>query len=245
MKKRFILLGLSLVLLLGLAVAINQAGATSFIPVGMSKSEISRDETATTSPSAEQDFQELKEKAQARTGEGWLYMRDAQKFDVDPPQVEGAIPLVDATTEYWYYIDSSGYVERFVTITRTMDGAIQQVGMYSDGTAWNTMVDEIVSMESFRAEPFDYGLPYGFRSPDFQSQRIVLENGLEALLFTFTKKAEKPYQAFDYPASALVVSMESSYVFDAVSGFFVSKTDTVKMEDGTQRVFFYKFEWRR
>jgi len=239
MKKWVVFLGLAFVLLTGFVVAINHADAASLIPLDLSKPESSQVEKPTASPSAEQDFQELKNKAQARIGEGWLYMRSFEKFDVDPPQEEGVIPLVDTTGDLWYYVNASGYVERFVTIFRTMDGKIQQVGVYSDGTAWNTMVDEIVEMAPFRFEPSDYGLPYGFRSPDFKSQKTVLENGLEVVRFTFTKQAEKPYKSLDYQASAPIVSHESSYVFDAVSGFFISKTDIVTMEDGTQRVFTY------
>ncbi len=243
MKKWVVFLGLAFVLLAGFVVAINQADAANLIPIDLANPGSSQVETPTTSPSPEQDFQELENKAQARIGEGWLYTRSLTKFDVDPFQEEelkeGFIPLVDTTSDHWRYVNASGYVERFVNIVRTMDGAIQQVGIYSDGTAWNTMVDEIVVMEPFRAEPFDYGLPYGFKRPDFKSQKIVLENGLEAVLFTFTVKEEKPYKSFDYPASAPVVSKESSYVFDAVSGFFISKTDIFRMEDGTQRVFLY------
>ncbi len=239
MKRWVVFLGLAFVLLTGFVVAINQANAANLIPGDLAKPESSQIEKPTESSSAEQVFQELKNKAQAKIGEGWLYRRSLEKFDVDPPQEEGVIPLVDTTSDYWCYVNASGYVERFVNIVRTIDGKIQQVGIYSDGTAWNTMVDEIVVMEPFRAEPADYGLPYGFRSPDFKSQKSVLENGLDVVLFTFTKKEEKPYKALDYSASAPIVSMESSYVFDAVSGFFISKTDIVRMEDGMQRVFLH------
>lgn len=226
MKKLFMYLGLTLVLIVGFAITVNNASAINTSPQA-AVTQLSPPELA---------YQELKNKALAKIGEGWLYMKDSQKFDVDPPMEKGDVPLVDTTTDYWYYINSSGYVERFVTITRTMDGQTQQVGIYSNGTGWNTMVDEIEPMEPFFFDSFDYGLPYGFKSPDFKSNNITLNGGSDAVEFTYTIMEEKPLDAFFYSASAPLVSTEYDYIFNSATGFFVSSKTIAHLEDGTQRV---------
>lgn len=239
MKKLSGPLILAFVLLIGLAIAVSRAGAMDRDLQAANESEQQSGNSETQPPPAVLVFQELKNKALAKFSEGWLYMRDSQTHDVDSPKNEGEFSLVDTTTDYWYYLNASGYVERFVTITRTMDGQIQQVGIYSDGTAWNTMVDEIELMESFFFEGFDYGLPYGFKSPDFSSNNIILDNGSEAVEFTYTLKDEEPISAFFYSSSARLVSTAYEYIFDSTTGFFVSERVIVRLEDGTQRVFLY------
>ncbi|MBI5826053.1 MAG: hypothetical protein HZB18_18675 [Chloroflexi bacterium] len=239
MKKLLVPLSLMLVLVIGFALTANRASAinSNARTAAMAESNISIEETP--SSPAVQVFQELNKKGQAKIGEGWLYMRQSDKVDVDPPKEEGVVPLIDTTMDGWYYINAKGFAERFVTITRTMDGQIQQVGIYSDGTTWNTMVDETEIMEPFFFENFNYGLPYGFKSPDFKSNNIALEDGSEAVLFTYTLKEEDPYYAFDYSSSARVEFMSYEYIFDSDTGFFVSLKQTVHFEDDSQRVLSY------
>lgn len=240
MKKLLVPLSLILVLLIGFALIANRASAinsSSRAAAIAESSDMSLEEVQ--SSAVLQIFQDLNNKAQAKIGEGWLYMRVSEKFDTDPPKEEGGVQLVDTTGDYWYYINATGFVERFVTITRTMDGEIQQVGIYSDGTTWNTMVDEIEKMEPFFFENPHYGLPYGFKSPDFKRNDITLEDGSRAIEFTYSLKEEEPFYAFDYSASARVESMSYEYIFSSDTGLFVSEKVIVQLEDGTQRVFLY------
>lgn len=240
MKKLLVPLSLMLILVIGFALTANRVSAvnsSSHTAAIAESSDMSLEEVQ--SSTALQIFQDLNDKAQAKIGEGWLYMRDSQKFDADPSKEEGYVPLVDVTTDYWYYINGSGFAERFVTITRTMDGQIQQVGIYSDGTTWNTMVDEIEVMEPFFFESFNYGLPYGFKSPDFKSNNITLEDGSNAVEFTYSLKEDKPIQLFQYSSSARAKDIGFEYLFDSETGFFVSVKQIVHFEDGSQRILSY------
>jgi hypothetical protein len=235
MKKLSLLLGAAVILMMGFAITISNASATDTGFQAAMEPELKSGSSDTQVSAPELAFQELNSKALASIGEGWFYYKDYQKHDVDPPTIEGVIPLVDTTTDYWYYINSSGMVERFVTIQRTMDGQIAQVGIYSDGTAWNTTVDEIVRTETFLFE-LHYGLPYHLKSPDMKINNII-KNGSGLVEFTNRFTEEKPIDLLDY--SKALLSMEYYYYFDAVTGFIVSAKTIAHLEDGTQREFLY------
>lgn len=233
MKKPLICLGLAAILLIGFAVTVNNTSATNSGSLAITELELKNDSSETQISPSEIAFQELNNKVLASIGEGWLYVRENQKHDVDPlPSVDGLIPLTDTITDMWYYINSSGMVERSVTIQRTMDGQISQVGIYSNGTAWNTMVDEIISAEPFLFEGIHYGLPYYLKNPDMKINNI-LKDGSELTEFTITIAEKEPVDMLDYDKA--LVSMEHYYVFDKFTGFLVSKKTIANLEDGTQR----------
>lgn len=220
MKKIIVVLVLSGIVLTGLAIAIRTASATSVV------------ETQISPP--EKIFQELNNKALASVRGGWLYVKEYLTHDVDPlPDIEGLIPLQDTVTEIWYYINSNGMVEKFVTIEKTMDGEITQIGVFSDGTVWNSSVDEIVSQESFLFEGLHYGLPYSqLKSPDIKVNTVV--NGdLNVTEFSISIPENEPIDMLDYDKALL--SMEHYYVFDSLTGFLKTKKTIVHLEDGSQR----------
>lgn len=235
MKKLYLIFGVILVLIIGVAFVAKNVSAVeggNQIPFVADV----KDNVEKKPPSQEEIYKELKEKALSSVGEGWVYIREYQKYDVDPiPPVEGLIPLTDTITDMWYYINSSGMVERFVTIQRTMDGQIAQVGIYSNGTAWNTMVDEIIPMEPYLFEPFDYGLFYQLKKPELKSEKINKKDGERVVEFKIKNVEKEPVKLLDY--SKKLLSMEYQYVFDDATGFIVSVKNIASMEDGTQRDF--------
>lgn len=224
MKKLFMYLGLALVLIVGLAVTVNNVRAINTSAQVVNATQLSPSELA---------FQELNNKALANIGEGWLYIKEYQKHDVDPITIEGVIPLVDTNTDMWYYINSSGIVEQSITIQKTMDGKIAQVGIYSNGTSWNTTVDEIVPMEPFLFDGIHYGLPYyHLKSPDLKISNNF-QGKSELMEFTITVAEKEPIKMLDY--SEVLVSLEHYYAFDVSTGFLVSKKTIALLQDGTQR----------
>jgi hypothetical protein len=124
-------------------------------------------------------------------------------------------------------------LERSITIERTMDGQIRQVGILSDGTAWNTVVDEIIRREPAKFEGIHYGLPYlHLKSPDMVTNENV-KDGIALIEFVITITEKEPVDMLDYEQH--LVAMEHHYIFDASTGFLVSKKTIVHLEDGTQR----------
>ena len=161
-------------------------------------------------------------------------MNEYMTHDVDSlPDIEGLIPLQDTVTEMWFYINSSGIVERSITIQETIDGQIVQVGVYSDGTAWNTLVDEIVPAEPFLFEGLHYGLPNSqLNSPDIHVNTIV--NGeLSVTEFSISILEDEPVDMLDYDKDLLF--MDHYYVFDSLTGFLKTKKTIAHLEDGSQR----------
>lgn len=234
MKKPSMLLGLAVVLLIGLAITISNARATASGGQTATERVLKNNSIEAQVSTPELVFQELNSKALTSVKGGWLYVNEYMTHDVDPlPAIEGLIPLVDTNTDMWYYINSSGVVEKFVTIERTMDGQIAQVGIYSNGTAWNTMVDEIISVETLLFEEILYGLPYSHLiSPDLAIS-YILKDGLSSTEFTITVVEKEPVDMLDYDKA--LVSMEHRYIFDTVTGFLVGKKTIAHLEDGTQR----------
>lgn len=233
MKKPVIYLGLVGMLLIGLAITVNNVSATNFGSQVLTELDLKKNSNETQISSSELAFQELNNKALASINEGWVFVSEYQKHDVDPlPPVEGLIPLTDTNTDIWYYINSSGMVDRFVTIQKTMDGQIVQVGVFSDGTAWNTMVNEIVPMEPFSFERNDYGLSRYLKTPDIKINNVV-KDGAESTEFMVAITEKVPVDMLDYEKA--LTSTEYYYVFDVSTGFLVNQKTIVVLEDGTKR----------
>lgn len=234
MKKLSLLLGAAVILMMGFAITISNASATDTGFQTAVEPELKSGSSDTQLSAPELAFQELNSKALASIGEGWIYVMEIHKHDVDPlPDIEGLIPLVDTTSESWFYINSAGRAERSVTVVRTMDGQIDQVGIYSNGTGWNTKVDEIMPREPFLFEGWHYGLPYlHLKSPDIKLNNII-KGGIELTEFTITVAEKEPVDMLDYDKA--LVSMEHYYAFDTSTGFLVIKKTIAHLEDGTQR----------
>lgn len=178
-------------------------------------------------------YDQLKIKALSNMGkEGWFYIRDHVQYDVDAPTEKDVLPLVNSRSESWWYINSSGMVEKSISVERTEDGQIIQVGMFSNGTAWNTTVDEIIPTEPYIFVP-DYGLAYHMKFPDLKSEKID-KDGKESIQFKITHVEKQPLKTLDYLKKLL--SMEFEFVFDNATGFIVSVMQIANLEDGSRRV---------
>lgn len=164
--------------------------------------------------------------------EGWFYIREHVQYDVDAPTEKDVLPLVNSRSESWWYINAAGMVEKSISIQRTEDGQVIQVGMFSNGTAWNTTVDEIIPTEPYILVP-DYGLAYHLKFPDLKSEQID-KDGKESIQFKIKYVEKQPLKMLDY--SKKLLSMEYEFVFDATTGFIVSEMSTVNLEDGSRRV---------
>ncbi len=170
MKKLYLMLGVILALIVGVTFTAKNVAAVD-----------SRDQTASLidvknnggkPPSSnEENYKELEQKALSNIKEGWFYMRDYVDYDVDTLTEEGETPLVDTTTEYWFYINASGVVEKSISIGRTLDSDVPLVGIFSNGTSWDTVVDELRPTEPYLFEALDYGLLSHLKKLELKSEK--------------------------------------------------------------------------
>lgn len=168
---------------------------------------------------------------------GWLYLKVHRAHDIDAEGFghfsNGQVIPPETLVESWFHIDR-GLIDRSITIQSAMNGEIAQVGVYSDGTGWNTAVDEIVQRAPIRFTGFDFGLLRELGNSTLQVSPIT-EDGKSLLKFSLTTSDDKPAVLGEY--KQLLVSMTSEYFFDQDSGFLARLKQTAYLEDGSQRVF--------
>lgn len=235
MKRTYLIFGVILFMLAGIAFVGNNVGA---VDDSNSMSLVVNTEKTSEKQSSDPEkiYKELKNKALSRVGEGWLYMREYVDYDVDAPVEEGETPLVDTKTESWFYINISGMVEKSVSIGRATDSDIPLVGVFSDGSSWDTVVDEFRPTEPYLFEPFDFGLSSHLKKPELKSEKITKNDSKKITKFTIKYTEEEPVQLSVY--SKKLLSMMYEFDFDDETGFIVGVKVRAFMDDGAQRDFY-------
>ena len=190
-------------------------------------------------PSAQEIFSQLNEKTLIVSNSGWLHGKEYRTHDVDSTNF-GVLPNgkelpLEQITEYWFYINDSGFIERSVTIIRGTDGQVVQVGINSNGTSWNTATDEIVPHDLYPFEGFDYGLHYYLTRPELQFSNYDDQDGKQVTVFSIFVGEENPVTLDEY--SSRLTGMEHHYYFDTNTGFFIQSETIAHLDDGSQRRF--------
>ncbi len=201
------------------------------------------------SRAAQQAIQELN----AGTASGvWLHIHWMETFDQDAPN-NGVLPNGMAipnqrVSDTWYHVDSQGAVIESVSIMRTMDGKIVQVGVASKGTGWNSATGAADPEKYSSQEQFD--LDQGFSDAGFLRQDLMwlekdgntatiedlsLPNGHAGVEVTISITNSAPIKTVDYEKPS--VKTEFRATFDTVTGYLVSREETVWFVDGSQRKF--------
>lgn len=201
--------------------------------------------TATSGLTTDQLVQELNARAVAGLRDGWVHIQVNINVDTDL-QNSGILPNGNAIPnqqimDIWYHLNAERLVIEGVTIMRTTDGQIVQVGVSSNDTSWNSGTDEITTFEQYIVNGFDYGFLKndlqwleGFGNKAVVTQ-VVLSGGGEGVQFVIGAKYEKPVVTNDFnkPSNRA----ETRAVFDSTTGYLVSREVTIWFEDGSQRVF--------
>ena len=197
--------------------------------------------TSTPDLSASGFFQTLRMKTQAAARSNWVYFKEYSKGEVDVSDFgafeNGQVLPTESISEQWMFVNEAGVVEQSISVQRTMEGEVVQVGVFSKGTGWNTATDEIIPQppEALSFE-LDYGLRFEFlRSPDLQLSHSIGPDGKRLAQFVITKKEDQPVLVREYkkPQQA----MEVRYLFDEDTGFITSLEAIAHFEDGTERVY--------
>ena len=257
-KLSYILLGV--MLLTSLVVAFSQIGpvntalakpvetSAALDPAGKPVAEVvaelpALEPTSIPDLSAADFYQALRTKTKAAARSNWVYFKEYSKASVDVSDFgafeNGQILPTESISEQWMFVNEAGVVEQSVSIQRTMEGEVVQVGVLSKETGWNTATDEIMPLPP-EALPFelDYGLHLEFlRSPDLQLSlsRSIGPDGKRLAQFVITKNEDQAFMVREYkkPQQA----MEVRYVFNEDTGFIASLEAIAHFGDGTERVF--------
>ncbi|WKZ43139.1 MAG: hypothetical protein QY302_13640 [Anaerolineales bacterium] len=231
----------AIILLLGAAVVFYQAWAVSALSINEPKMQDSiLNNQVEENLSASETFEQLNQKILIAVRSGWLHGREHRVYDVDSSNF-GVLPNgqeipLEQITDFWFYVNDNGFIERSITITHTKDGQVVQVGVNSNGTSWNTAINEIVPHELFLwGYGFDYGLHYYLDSPTLQYSLSLDQNGRPSIAFVISVQEEKPAPVQEYSSS--ILAMDHYYYFDAETGFLTRTYSIAHLEDGSQRYF--------
>lgn len=192
----------------------------------------------------QQVMQELKAKTLLGA---WLHIHWTEVFDQDVPN-NGVFPNGMAIpnqqiNDTWYHVSDQGAVIESVSIMRTMDGKIVQMGVTSKGTSWNSATQEINSQLQLS---IDQGLlDNNFLSNDLKwleqfgnvatTGDLTLSNGDLGVEVVIGAKNDTPVktEAYEKPS----VGSETRAVFDLSTGYLLSREVIFWFVDGSQRMF--------
>lgn len=196
------------------------------------------------SSSAIDVVQELNAKAVANLSPGWIHVRAEIHYDTD----EGnngvlpngtAIPLNQLNDE-WYHLSKDLLVYEMISIMKTMDGEIVQVGVGKNGVVWNSATKETVAGEFEKINGFDMNFLNDLKNmQDFgiqpQLSRVSLPDGRAGIQIVTSEKYESPIKSVDY--EMLLTKAETRNLFDEENGYLLEKTVVFTFEDGSERTF--------
>ncbi|NCP16467.1 hypothetical protein GW866_05420 [bacterium] len=223
------------------AISVSNANTTTSVPV---PSVNAPTPLPVSNASVEQVIQNLNAKSISEIKSTWLHIQERQVFDTDLPN-NGVLPNGMAIpneqiNDTWYHVNDQGLVIETVSIMRTTDGQVVQVGVSSNGTGWNSATDEIGAQEQFNLVGLDGGFlgdlmwleTFG-KKPELVN--ITLPNRHPGVQVTILDKFDTPMKGDAYSKPA--VSAETRATFDSVTGYLISKETMFWFEDGSSRVF--------
>ncbi len=212
--------------------------------------------TSVSTPSADQLVEALNAKAEHGLMEKlthstapatWLHIHSVEVLDQDAPN-NGVLPNGMAipnqqVNDTWYHVNGQGAVVASVSIMRTADGKIVQVGVASKGSGWNSATREIDSQGQVS---LDQGFSdYNFLNQDLKwleksgniatTTDLSLPNGHAGVEIVIGTTNDVPVQTVNYQKPS--VRTEIRAVFDSDTGYLVSREETVWFVDGSQRTF--------
>lgn len=189
-------------------------------------------------------LQALNGRALAALRPGWVhlheekhYFTEAENNGVLPNQV--AIPN-DQIIDTWFNIRADRRILQSVSIMRTMDGQIVQVGVFSNGRAWNSATNEVQTEEPFRLEGFDYNFLRELQRLQAFGAKVEMReqktpDGGEGTLFIVRLLSGAPEKFDDF--SRPVIASERRGLFSKESGYLIEEEVIFTFDDGSQQIY--------
>ncbi len=175
----------------------------------------------------------------------WLHIHVEEKFDQDAPN-NGVLPNGMAIpnqqiNDDWYHVNAQGVVIESVSMMRTTDGKIVQVGVASNGTTWNSATSgadpekrpqELLKLNELFLNNGDLKRLEKFGSTA-KITNVSLPNGDQGVQIAIgATSAPAKITNFD----KAVTSTEIRTVLDNSTGYMVSQDVVSGFEDGSQRI---------
>lgn len=197
-----------------------------------------------TPPNASEMVKNLNNKAMSKLPVGWIHIREEKIFDRDTEN-NGVFPNDIAIPNHqindiWYCLDESHQVVESVSIMRSAEGEEIQVGVYSNGTAWNSATRVVEPSEPYVLNALDGQFLWDLNKlgeSDLQPQitEEMLPDGRKGLRFVIQDKFEdKPLQLADYKLP--VIQAETRALFSQDDGYLHNKEVVFRLLDGSERV---------
>ncbi|MBN2502558.1 MAG: hypothetical protein JXB38_17390 [Anaerolineales bacterium] len=175
---------------------------------------------------------------------GWIHIRIEKVLDRDSEN-NGVLPNGIAIPHHqvndtWYRVDESQRVIEMVSIMRSGEGQIVQVGVYSDGTGWNSATGAIEPSEPYVLSAFDSQFLWDlgqFEASGSQPQitEEILPDGGAGLLFVIRDEFEdSPVELISYELP--VIGTEIRALFGQDDGYLHRKEVIFRLLDGSERV---------
>ena len=249
----------SLILLLGVGIGVGLSLAKSekakktvvAEPVMAIENTLSSTEVPTLDEDASEDIamqspeevlQSLNEKAAANLEPGWIHVHTEKFSDMDSGNhgvfPNGVVIPLHQVNDFWAFLNEDQLVIESVSIMRSIEGEVIQVGTYKNGIGNNSVIDDPNAHE-----PSPIVLDWNF-SHDLERMRengemvtfreFADEDGAMKVEFRSLSIFEVPIKSIDYDQP--LVSMETRVLFDKESGVLELKEVIAHLEDGTERV---------
>lgn len=190
--------------------------------------------------SAFEMVENLNNKALSQLPVGWMHLREEKVFDTDAEN-NGVLPNGVAIPNHqindiWYRLDASHHVVESVTIMRTAEGEIVQVGVYSNGTGWNSATEVTEPSEPTVLNALDGQFLWGLKKLGESSHQpqIIEEMSTDGIRFVIKERFDdNPMQLMDYKLP--VIQAETRATFDQEKGYLLSKEVVFQFLDGSER----------
>lgn len=172
---------------------------------------------------------------------GWLCINSATEYDHDLNN-NGTLPNGQAIpnlsiSEDWLHLDDQLRVYESISIMRSADGQIVQVGVFSNGTVWNSATGESYSLSPWKLDVLDNGFS---RNAARYAALMPLQkfettwNGIPVVLYVMREQFNAPEQGVDFKQPANYT--EQRAYFNPATGLLMAQETVVALEDGTERI---------
>lgn len=186
----------------------------------------------------------LNEKASASLQAGWLHIRVEEIFDeeISNGVLPNGITIPNKQiNDLWFHLDNNHMVYEAVSIMQSIDGEIVQIGVGSNGTAWNSATD---AFDESSTPSVLTGLDSGFLRdvtfvPDFGKPLEVEVTRVSdtEVVFTAVDKPDIPMPITNSDYETPIIETVITAVFDPNTGYLVSMETVFRFADGSERVF--------
>ncbi len=198
----------------------------------------------TVQPSPVEVLQGLNRNALATLRTGWVHLHEEKHLftDIEDNGVlpNGAAIPNDQINDIWFNIGPDNHVLQTISIMRTIDGQIVQVGVISNGKTWNSATNEVQAADIIEFEGFDSGLLRDLQRLQAFGAEVEISDkqtpdGHEGIQVIIRDIFDAPMK--DEVFSRPIIAAETLALFSKETGYLIQKEIVFTFDDDSQRIF--------